>query len=36
MGVNNACDIMQAAVTFQQDDLREKTLKYIQDNTPVS
>lgn len=27
---------MQAAVTFQQDDLREKTLKYIQDNTAVS
>lgn len=27
---------MQAAVTFQQDDLRERTLKFIQENTSVS
>ena len=35
MGVNNACDVMQAAVTFQQDELRQTALEYIESNTSV-
>ena len=31
--VNNACDAMQAAVTYGQEGLRDKTLKYIEENT---
>ena len=36
MSVNNACEAMQAAVTYGQDELREKTLAYIEQNTSVS
>ena len=34
--MNTACDAMQAAVTYGQDDLKEKTMEYIEANTPVS
>ena len=33
---NSACDIIQAAVTYGQDDLKHKAVKYIGNNTQVS
>jgi hypothetical protein len=36
MSVSNACEAMQAAVTYGQDELRERTLSYIEQNTSVS
>ena len=35
LSVQNACDCMQAAVTYSQDDLKEKTLIYIEQHTEV-
>ena len=33
--MNTACDTMQAAVTFGQDELQEATMAYIETNTQV-
>lgn len=34
--VGNACDVLQAAVTYGQDDLKNKTVEFIELNTGVS
>ena len=34
--VSNACDIMQAAVTFGQDEMKAQALAFIEQNTAVS
>ena len=36
LSVQNACDCMQAAVTYSQDDLKDKTLIFIEQHTEVS
>ena len=36
ISANSACDIIQAAVTYGQDDLKYKVVKYIGSNTQVS
>ena len=33
---NNACDRIQAAQTYRLDDLKRKTLEYIENNTKVT
>ena len=33
--METACEAMQAAVTYGQDNLREKAMKYIEQNTQV-
>ena len=36
ISANSACDIIQAAVTYGQDDLKCKAVKYVGGNTQVS
>ncbi|CAG5118785.1 unnamed protein product [Candidula unifasciata] len=33
LSVSNACDVMQSAVTYNQNDLKEKAIVFIEDNT---
>lgn len=35
LDVDNACDRIQAAQTYRLDDLKRKTLEYIEENTKV-
>lgn len=36
VSISNACDVLQAAVTYNQNDLKEKAIVFIEDNTAVS